>query len=98
MTGSSFEYHEDGSLAVASGAVEVFRLATLASALKLYSTTRILPNRSVNATDLLTLANRATGHHYRRGQYAMAAEGVLEVMRRLKATVPVVGREKDATK
>lgn len=85
----SLTYRPDGSLVAADGkGVEVIRLAALASALKLYATAGIRPNRRVSPRELLRQANAATGANYRRGQYAAAAEGVLEKMRALRDSLP----------
>lgn len=55
----------------------LFRAAVIASALKLYHSTGIKANRAYTPTAMLKAANEITGHHYRRGQYLMAAEGIL---------------------
>lgn len=86
---NEFKFYDDGSLASASGpkAIEAMRCFTLASALKLYSLTKILPNRHLTATGMLALANKVTGHTYKRGSYMAASLAAKEHATRLRDEV-----------
>lgn len=56
----------------------LYRAIVIKSALELYAKSGIQANRAYTPTAMLKAANDITGHHYRRGQHAMAALGVGE--------------------
>lgn len=59
-------------------AVDLFRSRVLASSLRLYSETGMIPTRGVTITRMLALATHYTGKRYGRGkpQAAIAADDV----------------------
>lgn len=64
-----------GGATVCAGrdAVEVFRANALASGIRLYAKTKMLPNRMWTPTNMLKAAGSITGKTYKRGQYEQAA-------------------------
>jgi hypothetical protein len=67
------------------GDVRIYQALLLASALNLYAKTGIRVNKSYTPTAMLRVANKLTGHNYRRGQYAAAATALRELADRMKA-------------
>lgn len=75
---NSIEKNEDGSLTVTGTGVSVFQARTIAAGLRLYAETGIKPNSAYTPTNMIRVANRITGHNYRRGQYKAAAAALDE--------------------
>jgi hypothetical protein len=78
------ERTEAGTVFVGSD-VDIFRLAALASGLRLYAKTGINPNRAYTPTAMLKAASEATGKSYKRGQYVQAADDLTDLVQSLKA-------------
>lgn len=70
---------ESGAV-VCSGrpAVEVFRAKTLATGLRLYAKTGMLPSRAYTPTNMLKAAEAITGTKFKRGQHEQAAQALTE--------------------
>lgn len=90
MSDSHIEYNAKGDAVsfVGPDAVNMFRAATLASALKLYAATKMLPTRGVTASGMLKLASEYTGKKYKRGEYQKAADDVGQWVQTMKAALP----------
>lgn len=82
---------------VGPDAVNLFRAKTLASALRMYAKTGMLPTRGVSPTKMLQLARQYTGKEYRRGQHMLAANDIQVWIDTMTAALPVV-EEKGASK
>lgn len=86
---SEIVHHDGGTTFAGKDAVNLFRAATLMSALKFYAKTGMKVTRNVSPGDMLKLANQYTGKTYKRGQYAEAAEGVRVWIETMKAALPI---------
>lgn len=76
---------------VGPDAVNYVRAQVLASSLRLYSKTKILPTRGVTISKLLKMAEGYTGKRYKRGAYIQAAEDVRRWANEMKAALPTQG-------
>jgi len=92
MSESRIEVGAGGQSFVGREAVELYRLAVLASALKLYGQHGIRANRGYTPTRMLQAASQALGVTFKRGAYLQAAEALLARVDELKASIPVVTR------
>jgi hypothetical protein len=72
-----------------SDAVELFRAATLRSALGLLQK-GIMPTRGLNMTKALGLAERYTGRKYKRTESAAAIRDITVWIETMKSAIPVV--------
>jgi len=68
-------------------AVELYRLAVLASALKLYALSRMQVNRAYTPSRMMTAAEYALGRRFKRGAYLAAAEALYVRVDELKAAI-----------
>jgi len=78
---------------VGPDATEYVRAATLASMLKLFAKTGIVPTRRVSGSMLLKMATRYTGKTYKRGQHETAAADVKVWADTMKCALPIVGEK-----
>lgn len=86
----SITHGPGGTAFEGKGAVNVYRATALAAALRLYAKTGMKVSRAYTPTAMLKAANEITGHVYRRGQYAAAAEGLKEWADRKVAEIKAV--------
>lgn len=77
---------------VGSDAVNYVRAELLASSLKLYAATKIIPTRGVTISKMLAMATGYTGKAYKRGDAIKAADDVKKWANEMKAALPVVER------
>jgi len=70
-------------------AVNLYRARLLASSLRLYAKTGIIPTRGVTATAMLRMASEYTGKAYKRGQYDAAAADVTAWANTMQAALPI---------
>lgn len=70
------EISEHATSYVGFEAVDLFRARMLASSLRLYAKTGMIPTRGVTITKMLALASHYTGKPYKRGSAAIAADDV----------------------
>lgn len=74
---------------VGRDAVEYVRAEVLASSLRLYAKTGIIPTRGVSGARMLKLATGITGKNYhKRGEYVKAADDVKKWADEMKAALP----------
>lgn len=71
-------------------AIECYRAFVLASSLKLYAKTKIIPTRGVTITRMLEMATRYSGVKYKRGQAMEAAEDVEMWAKVMKSALPII--------
>lgn len=90
MTDSHIIYNKNGHAVsfVGPDAVELYRVATLASSLKLYAKTGIIPTRGVTCKRMLEMASRYTGKSYKRGAALDAAADLDVWVKAMKAALP----------
>ena len=94
---SEIHVHASGAIAfVGPDATRLMMAMHLASALKLYDRTKIIPTRGVTITKMMATATTLTGKPYKRGQALKAAEDVKGWADTMKAALPIthVGDEK----
>lgn len=84
--------HAGGTTFVGPDGVSLYNAIAMASALRLYARSGMLPNRAWTATKLLQAAARITGKTYKRGQHQVASDDVREWVEAMKAAIPVVIR------
>lgn len=90
---SEIVYNQAGDAVMMAGdAVLMFRAFTLASSLKLYAATGIIPTRGCGITHMLKLATSITKKTYKRGEALKAADDVTTWARELKAALPTSTR------
>lgn len=53
--------------------MDVFRARVIATGLRLYAKTKMMPNRHYTPTAMLRAASEMTGEKYKRGEYLKAA-------------------------
>ena len=68
-------------------AVDVYRAFMLASHLKLYAKSGIIPTRGVGITKMLALAGHFTGKAYKRGEALKASEDCLAWAQTMKLAI-----------
>jgi hypothetical protein len=85
---------KDGKLVayVGTDAVSAVRAITLASALKLWAKTGMIPTRGWTITKMLQAASGITGKKYKRKEAIQAAEDCLKWANEMKAALPVERR------
>lgn len=86
---SYIQHSEGGTVFAGPDATRLVQAATLASALRLYANTGIIPTRGVNITRMLTLASQYTGKTYKRGSARTAAADVRLWVEAMKTALPV---------
>ena len=62
-----------------NGGIDVFRMRSIASGLRLYARTGMKPNRVWTPTAMLRAASSMTGTKYKRGEYLKAAEDLIKM-------------------
>lgn len=67
--------------------VNVFGMTVLASGLRLYAKTKMIPNRSYTPTRMLKAAETYTGQTFKRGEYLKAADALTAKARELAGEV-----------
>jgi hypothetical protein len=92
---SKIQYDKDGQAIGFHGkdAVEVFRVATLASSIKMFGRTGMMPTRGMTGAKMLKMAEQYTGKKYKRGQYEQAAADLSTWVQTMKAALPSETRE-----
>jgi len=75
---------ENGTVFVGSDQ-DILKALTLASGLRIYAATKMLPNRGWTANKMLSAAARLTGQPYKRGQYEKAAADLTAYADKLKS-------------
>jgi hypothetical protein len=70
-------------------AVNLMRAITLASSLRLYAKTGLIPTRGITASVLLRIATEYTGKIYKRGQHEQAAADIRVWIDTMKAALPI---------
>lgn len=79
-------YDANGNATTFTGeGVEVFRLAVLASALKMYGKCGMRANRAYTPAAMLAAATAATGNKYKRAQRLEFLRAAIEVTGRMQA-------------
>lgn len=86
---SAITYHNGGTTFTGDG-IELYRAATLRSALKLYAACGMIPTRGFTITKMLKLATQYTGKPYKRGDAAKAAADMKDWVDAAKAAMPVI--------
>lgn len=90
MNQSEIIHHKGGTTLVGPDAVNLFRAATLKSALNLYARTGMLMTRGATPTRLLQMAKEYTGKTYKGAdKYTAAAADVGVWIDTMKAALPV---------
>lgn len=74
---------------VGEDAVNLFRAASLRSALNLYASCKIIPTRGMTISRMLTMATEYTGKKYKRNGAVQAAKDVHTWVLAMKAALPV---------
>lgn len=93
MADSSIIYGAGGTSFVGPDAVELFRVAVLASAMGLYKA-GIKPSRNaMTGPQALKDASRYTGVTYKRGEYDRAKADLKVWIETMKSALPIVERE-----
>ena len=90
MTDSSITYSKNGEATSFNGrdAVELYRVASIASAIRLYVKCGMIPTRGVTITKMLAIASTYTGKTYKRGQGQQAVEDLNVWVQTMKAALP----------
>lgn len=91
MTESYLTYHPDGTASsfVGPDAVSMYRAALIATSLKLWVKTGIIPTRGFGITKMLAEATRITGKKYTRKTATQASADVTLFVQEMKAALPV---------
>ena len=90
MQQSEIVHHKSGGISlVGPDAINLYRAVMLASSLRLYAKTGMIPTRGVTAMVMLKIAKEYTGKTYKRGQYEQAAQDVDVWVQTMKAALPV---------
>lgn len=89
MAQSEIVHSKGGTTFAGPDAVNLVRAVYLASHLKLYAKTGIVPTRGVTGPMMLTMATEYSGKKYKRGQYLQAAEDVKVWCDAMKSALPV---------
>ena len=90
MTDSSITLHSSGAISYdGPEAVDLYRAKTLASALKMYARSGIIPTRGVTITVMLRMATGYTRKAYKRGDALKASEDVKVWADTLMAAMPI---------
>ena len=69
-------------------AVDVFAMLTIASGLRLYATTGMIPNRMYTPKTMMNAAARHTGRKFKARDYEGAAAALTEAAEALAANLP----------
>lgn len=69
-------------------ATECFRAAILASSLRLWAKTKIIPTRGVTITRMLAMATRYTGRTWQRSEVLACADAVSVWVANMQAGLP----------
>lgn len=88
MTESTITVSKGGTTFAGPDAVELFRVATLASALGLLAH-GITPTRGLTSTKAFAMATVYTGKKYKRGQHEQARADLKVWCELMKSTIPV---------
>ena len=90
MTDSSITYDKNGHAVTFSGpdAVELYRVASIASAIRLYVKCGIIPTRGVGIMKMLAIAGTYTGKTYKRNGATQAVEDLNVWVQTMKAALP----------
>lgn len=78
-----------GTSFVGPDAIKLFRAITLASSLRLFANTGMVPTRGVTGFMMLKMATEFTGKTYKRGQHTKAAEDVATWIDTMKLAMPL---------
>lgn len=90
MTDSHITIHKTGGTSfVGPDATNLMRAIKLASALRLYARSGMIPTRGVTITVMFKIAKEYTGKDYKRGQALLAYEDVRIWVETMKAAIPV---------
>lgn len=78
MSADKIVYNKDGQATSFTGpaAVNVFAMAVLVSGLRLYASTKMLPNRRWTAKTMMKLAEYHTGQKFKARDYLGAADAL----------------------
>lgn len=79
-----------GTAFVGRDAVALFRATALASGLRLYAKSGMVPNRAWTPTAMLRAAGAITGKTYKRGQHTLAADDLKTWADAMTAALPIV--------
>ena len=80
---------DGGTHYVGSKGVNLYRLAALRSALKLWAEHKMKVNRAYTPTRMLKAAGEATGIKYKRGEQALAAADITDLIKKLRGDLSV---------
>jgi len=91
----SIQFDANGNAQCFSGAkaVEIYRIATLAAALRLYAKTKIKPSRHVTPVMMMSEARQLTGIRFKWRDYAGAADALSKLVTEKKQMVQHLGPE-----
>jgi hypothetical protein len=96
-TDSSITIHKDGGFTLAGAdAVNLYRAAVLASSLKLFAKTGMIPTRGVTGSKMLAMATQYTGKKYKRGEHMKASEDITVWVREMRDALPTEDRREGA--
>lgn len=90
MTDSSITLNASGGMTFdGPDAVQLYRAKLLASSLKLYARSGIIPTRGVTITKMLAFASAYTGKRYKRGEAMKAHDDVQAWAAAMMAALPI---------
>lgn len=89
MSDSHIHVSKAATSFVGTDAVELFRVTTIASALRFYAKTGMKVNRAYTPTAMLKAASAITHKHYKRGDYEKAAPDLQTWADAMKAALPI---------
>jgi hypothetical protein len=86
-------FGKGGVLFAGPDAIELFRAATLKSALSLLKV-GITPTRGLSGTKALAMVKRYTGETYKRGEFDRAIKDLIVWIETMKSAIPTTHEEK----
>lgn len=93
----TYDSNGDARSFVGHEAVDVFAMAVIASALRLYAKTGLRVNRAYTPSAMLAAATRHTGIAFKRGQYVAAADALSAKVQSEKARIAAMNDAKETT-
>ena len=82
--------HKGGGVTLSGpDATRMMQAFVLASSLRLYAKTKMIPTRGVTITYMLNMAAQFSGKKYKRGQAELAAADVQKWAEEMRAAIPV---------
>lgn len=90
----TYDNNGDARTFAGEGAVNVFAMAVIASGLRLYAKTGMLPNRAYTPTKMMAAAERYLGQTFKKRDYLGAAEALSQRVQEEKARIAAAQEEK----